>query len=386
MARIPLYYNRRSLFVRKLTTGASILGIALVVFVFASVQMLSRGIERTLTSGGHPDNAIVLRKGSQAELVSGLDRETARIISLEPEIVTDEKGPLVSMEAVVLIVAQRRDGKGVSNITIRGVTARAAEVRADVRIVSGRMFEHGQREIIVGQKLGERFFGTRIGESLKLGREFFKVVGIFEAGGSAQESEAWGDADEVMASFQRPVFSSVLARLKPGALAAYKARVEGDQRLGSDVKAEVQYYLDLSKNLAAFVFYLGLFVAVVFSLGATIGAMITMFAAVAARGREIGTLRAIGFSAGSILLGFVTESALLALLGGAIGVALSAVMTLVSFSTMNFDSWAEVVFRFELSPRIAATSMLAALLIGVAGGFFPARRAARMKVVDAVRT
>ncbi len=382
---IPFSYNRRSLFVRKVTTAASLLGIALVVFVFSTVSMLAAGIEKTLVSTGYPDNAIALRKGSQAELMSGIEREAMNIMTIAPEVASDAKGPLVTSELVVLIVLAKEAG-GVSNVTVRGVGERSLDVHAGVRLKEGRMFEHGKREIVVGQKLGGRFTSMRLGDTLKLGRDQWKVVGVLDAGGSGIDSEIWGSAEEIMGTFQRPVFSSVTARLKPGMFGAYRARLQGDQRLGVDVKTEQQYYQDQSRNLALFVSVLGTFVAIVFSLGAAIGAMITMYAAVAARMREIGTLRALGFSAGSVLFGFVIESILLALLGGAIGVALSSLMQLASFSTMNFDSFSEVVFKFHLSPRIVVGSLIFSLAIGLVGGFAPAWRASRMKVVDAVRT
>lgn len=382
---VPFYYNRRSLFVRKVTTAASLAGIALVVFVFSTVLMLSNGIERTLTSTGHAENAIVLRKGSQAELMSGLTREISDILSVAPEVATDDKGPLFARELVVLIVLDRADGDGISNVTVRGVGPRSLDVHSKTKLAAGRMFEHGKREIVVGKKLGGKFKGTRLGDTIKIGRERWSVVGTLEAGGSGHESEIWADVEELMVAFQRPVFSSVTARLKPGTFEAFKSRVLGDQRLGADVKTEIQYYKDQSKNLSLFVSALGLFVAIVFSLGAAIGAMITMYAQVSARVREIGTLRAIGFQRGAVLLGFIGESVMLALLGGAAGIALSSLMQLATFSTMNFDSFSEVVFRFELSGGIVVASLVFSVIIGIIGGLAPAVRASRMKVVDAVR-
>ena len=217
---IPLYYNRRSLFVRKVTTAASLFGIALVVFVFSTVIMLSAGIEKTLVATGYPDNAITLRKGSQAELMSGIERESMNIMTVSPEIVSDAKGPLVTAEAVVLIVLDR-EGSGISNVTVRGVGPRSLDVHAGVKLAEGRMFEHGKREVVVGHKLGGRFKNTRLGDSLKLGRDLWKVVGVLDAGGSGIDSEIWGSAEEIMVTFQRPVFSSVTARLKPGTFGAF---------------------------------------------------------------------------------------------------------------------------------------------------------------------
>jgi putative ABC transport system permease protein len=385
MAMIPLFYNRRSLWGRKVTTVASVIGIALVVFVFTTVLMLKRGIETTLAATGNPDNAITLRKGAQAEVESLLTRETKEVLAVAPEIEHDAKGALFSPELVVLIVADRRDGSGGSNVTVRGVGPRAMAVHSQVHLVEGRMFEHGKGEVIVGRKLAARFKGTALGETIKLGKDHWKVVGVMAADGSAFESEIWGDVEDLMPAFQRTLFSSVTARIKPGQFESYQQRAQGDIRLKVDVKRETTYYRDQSKGLALFVQILGLFVAVIFSLGAMIGAMITMYAQVASRVREIGTLRAIGFQRGAVLLGFVMESLMLALAGGAIGVLLSLPMTLATFSTMNFTSFSEIVFRFDLSPGIILASFIFAGVIGIFGGFFPAIRAARMKIVDVIR-
>jgi putative ABC transport system permease protein len=385
MAMIPLFYNRRSLWGRKVTTIASVIGIALVVFVWTAVKMLSHGIETTLTATGTEDNAIVLRRGAQAELESLLTRETKDVLKVSPEIASDAEGPLYSPEVVVLIVAPRRDGNGGSNVTVRGVGPRAIAVHSQVHLAEGRMFEHGKSEVIVGRKLAARFVGTALGETVKLGKQPFKVVGVIESGGSAFESEIWGDVEEILPAFQRPLFSSVTARIKPGQYQAYKSRAEADIRLKVDVKAERQYYKDQSKGLSLFVNYLGSFVAIVFSFGAIIGAMITMYAQVSSRVREIGTLRAIGFQRGAVLLGFVIESLMLALTGGVIGVLLALPWTMARFSTMNFTSFSEIVFRFDLTPDIILSAFIFAGFIGVIGGFFPAVRAARMKVVDVIR-
>lgn len=385
MAMIPLFYNRRSLWGRKITTFASVLGIALVVFVWTVVKMLSHGIETTLTATGTPDNAVVLRRGAQAELESLLTRETKDVLKVSPEIASDAEGPLYSPEVVVLIVADRRDGNGGSNVTVRGVGPRAMAVHSQVHLVEGRMYEHGKGEVIVGRKLAARFSGTALGESIKLGRQSFKVVGVTESAGSAFESEIWGDVEDVLPAFQRTLFSSVTARIKPGQLEAYKSRAEADIRLKVDVKPEIQYYRDQSKGLSLFVNVLGSFVAIVFSLGAIIGAMITMYAQVSSRVREIGTLRAIGFQRGAVLLGFVIESLMLALTGGIIGILLAFPMTMARFSTMNFQSFSEIVFKFDITPNIIVGSLIFASFIGIAGGFFPAIRAARMRVVDVIR-
>ena len=385
MAMIPLFYNRRSLWGRKVTTFASVLGIALVVFVWTTVKMLKEGITGTLTATGSEENAMVLRRGAQAELESLLTRETKDVLKVSPEIASDAEGPLYSPEVVVLIVADRRDGAGGSNVTVRGVGPRAMAVHSRVHLVEGRMYEHGKGEVIVGRKLGARFSGTSLGESIKLGKDHFKVVGIMEAGGSAFESEIWGDVEEILPAFQRTLFSSVTARIKPGQYESYKQKTEADIRLKVDVKTELQYYRDQSKGLSTFVNILGSFVAIVFSLGAIIGAMITMYAQVASRVREIGTLRAIGFRRGAVLAGFTIEALMLALTGGIIGIVLAFPMTLARFSTMNFQSFSEIVFRFDMTPAVIVSALEFAAIIGLFGGLLPAFRASRLKIVDVIR-
>ncbi len=385
MALVPFFYNRRSLFVRKVSTLASLAGVALVVFVFSTVLMLGQGVETTLTTTGDPANVIVMRQGSQAEMQSGLSREASQILSVAPEVEADAQGALATSELVVMVVLDRRDGGGASNVAIRGITSRSLAVHHQAKVTEGRMFERGKREVVVGRKLQDRFKGTVMGESIKLGKDSWRVVGQLEAGGSGFESEIWGDGDELMPAFQRTAFSSFTARLRPGAFPAFKARLDGERRLKLDAKNEVDYYRDQSKNLAMFVRVLGVFVAVVFSMGAMIGAMITMYAQVASRRREIGTLRALGFSGGAILFGFVIESLLLSLLGGGAGTALASLMEFATFSTVNFATFSVVAFTFDLTPAIAITALVFSSFIGVAGGFAPAVRAARMKVVDAVR-
>ena len=231
MAMIPLFYNRRSLWGRKVTTVASVLGIALVVFVWTTVDMLTHGIESTLAATGSANNSITLRRGAQAELESILTRETKETLAVSPEIENDAQGPLFSPEMVVVIVADRRDGAGGSNVTVRGVGPRAMAVHSQVHLREGRMFEHGKGEVIVGKKLAARFSGTAFGETLKLGKDHFKVVGVTDAGGSAYESEIWGDVEDLMPAFQRTLFSSVTARMKQGQLETYKKRAEADIRL-----------------------------------------------------------------------------------------------------------------------------------------------------------
>ncbi len=384
---LPLSYTLRNLWTRKLTTALTAGGMALVVFVFAAVQMLDTGLRQTLIATGQPDNVHVSRRASGAEISSVVDRAQAAVVESQPEIATGGNGMrLASKETVVLITLPKRDTGVATNVTTRGVGAAAFELRPQLRIVEGRAFRPGTAEVIVGSSLAQRFEGASAGSLLRFGGREWRVVGVFEARGSAYDSEIWADADQVLQSFRRNAWSAVVARLAdPATLPALKARLEGDPRLTLDVKAEREFFEDQSKALSNFISYLGLTLSVIFSVGAMIGAMITMYAAVANRTGEIGTLRALGFRRASILAAFMLEAVLLGVVGGIAGLMLASLMQFIHISTLNWQSFSELAFSFTLTPRIVATSMLFAVLMGVVGGFLPAVRAARLGIVDALR-
>jgi ABC-type antimicrobial peptide transport system permease subunit len=384
---VPLRYSARNLWARKLTTALTAGGMALVVFVFAAVMMLDAGLKQTLVATGQPDNILVTRRSSGTEIQSGVDRTQAAIVESQPEIAIGPGGvSMASKEVVVLIAQPKRDTGVPTNVTVRGVGAEGLALRPQVRVISGRMFRPGSAEIVVGRSIGERFDGTGIGESLRFGGRDWTVVGVFDGGGSAFDSEIWGDGEQMIQAFRRQAFSSVAARLgDPASFDELKRRLESDPRLTLDVKRERTFYEEQSEVMSNFISYLGLTLSVIFSVGAMIGAMITMYSAVANRTAEIGALRALGFRRGSILLAFLAEALFLALIGWVVGLALASGMQLVQISTMNWQSFSELAFRFTLTPEIVVKSLVFALAMGLAGGFLPAVRAARLKIVDALR-
>ena len=384
---IPIRYTFRNLWTRKLTTILTAGGMALVVFVFAAVQMLDTGLRATLVATGQPDNVLVTRKGSGAEISSGVERSQASIIEAQPEIAIGPAGTrLVSKEAVILITLPKRDTGQATNVTTRGVGEAAYALRPQVHLIEGRPFERGSSQIIVGRSLSQRFDGATIGAVMRFGGREWQVVGIFDSGGAAFDSEVWGDADQLMQAFRRQAYSSVIARLVDAdAFERLQARLEADPRLTLDVKRERVFYEEQSQALSKFISYLGLTLSIIFSIGAMIGAMITMYAAVANRVGEIGTLRALGFRRSAVLTAFLFESVLVGAIGGVVGIALASFMQLVQISTLNWQSFAELAFSFALTPRIALLSFAFAIVMGIVGGFLPAVRAARLKIVDALR-
>lgn len=387
MKAVPLSYTLRNLWTRKLTTLLTAGGMALVVFVFAAVQMLDTGLRQTLVATGQPDNIHVTRRAAGAEISSVIDRAQAAIVESQPEIAIGEDGQrLASKEVVILITLPKRDTGTATNVTTRGVGSAAFALRPQLRITGGRMFRPGVSEVIVGASIAERFEGAAPGSAMRFGGREWRVVGIFEAKGSAYDSEVWTDADQLQRAFRRNAWSVVVARIAdPGALPEIRRRLENDPRLTLDVKAEREFFEDQSKALSNFISYLGLTLSVIFSVGAMIGAMITMYAAVANRTGEIGTLRALGFRRRSILLTFLAEALMLGVFGGIAGLMLASLMQFVHISTLNWQSFSELAFSFTLTPRIIITSMTFAVLMGVAGGFLPAVRASRLNIVDALR-
>jgi ABC-type antimicrobial peptide transport system permease subunit len=385
--KIPLSYIVRNLWTRKLTTALTAGGMALVVFVFATVLMLEEGLRNTLVQTGTADNAVVIRRSSVTEVQSAVDRSQAAIATSAPEVAYGADGePMVSKEVVVLINLDKRGSRKPSNVVIRGVGLKGAALRPQVKLVEGRMFRPGSSEIITGRAIAQRFKGAGLNETLRFGGREWTVVGLFDAGGSGFDSEIWGDGDQLMQAFRRNAYSVVILELvSADRLEEFRARLESDQRLTLETKRETVFYAEQSEMLANFIRILGLTLSVIFSMGAIIGAMITMYAAVSNRTAEIGTLRALGFQRRSILAAFLLESLFLSLLGGAIGLFVASFMQLVSVSTMNWQSFSEIAFTFTLTPRIVVQSLLFAAFMGLLGGVLPAARAARLKIVDALR-
>jgi putative ABC transport system permease protein len=385
--KIPFSYSLRNLWARRLTTALTTGGLALVVFVFATVLMLEQGLRSTLVATGAFDNVLLIRRSAGTEVQSAIDRAQAGVIESQPEVAVGLDGrPLVSKEVLVLIALPKRGSASPSNVVIRGASERGLILRPQVHIVEGRMWRPGSSEIIVGRSIAERFEGISIGERLRFGLRDWTIVGVFDAGKSGFDSEIWGDADQMIQAFRRLNFSSIVMRLNdPGAFEALKERLESDPRLTVEVKREKIFYEEQSEALANFIRYLGITLSVIFSVGAVIGAMITMYASVAARTAEIGTLRALGFQRRSILWAFLTEAMLLGAVGGAIGIAMASSMQFFTVSTVNFQSFSELAFSFDLTPGIVAAAMAFALGMGLLGGVLPAAQAGRMKIVDALR-
>jgi len=385
--KIPFSYIVRNVTARKLTAVLTAGGMALVVYVFATVLMLAAGLESTLVATGREDNVIVIRRGSQSEIQSGIDRRQANIVESNPEIAVGPDGQrLVSKEPVVLINLQKRGSNKPANVVIRGVTAAGLELRSQVQLVEGRMFRSGTSEVIAGRAIANGFQGAGVGETLRFASRDWTVVGVFDAGRTGFNSEIWGDAEQMLQAFRRVGFSAVIFRLVDSdRFDAVKQEIESDPRLTLEAKRETRFYADQSESLSKFISYLGTTISVIFSIGAIIGAMITMYASVASRTAEIGTLRALGFPRRSILAAFLVEALLLGLLGGVIGLAAASTMQAITISTMNFQTFAELAFSFKLTPKIVVASLLFALGMGFVGGFLPAVRAARLRIVDALR-
>ena len=387
MKGLPLAYIVRNLWVRRVTTVLTALGMALVVYVFATVLMMSEGIRATLVATGQADNVIVLRKGAGAEINSAVTRDQAGIIETLPGIARDTLGrTMVSREPVVLINLPKRGNGKPSNVSVRGTSEMGGELRPQVRISEGRMFRPGTSEIVAGSAVAAGFQGVGLGQTLRFAGRDWLVVGIVDAGRSGFDSELWGDGEQMLQAFRRNAFSTVVLRLADvDGFEHIRKALEDDPRLSLEAKPERVFYAEQSEALATFIRLLGTALAAIFSIGAVVGAMITMFAAVAARTAEIGTLRALGFRRRAVLLAFLGESLLLATLGGVLGLAGASAMQAVDISTTNFQTFAELAFRFVLTPSIALQSMAFALAMGVVGGFVPAWRAARLEIADCLR-
>jgi len=360
---IPYSYSLRNLWTRRLTTALTATGMALVVFVFAAMQMLAAGLRATLVETGSYDNAVLIRKSSQTEVQSTVARDAAAIVETQPEVAVGAGGErLVAKEIIVLISLVQRRGERPANVTIRGIGAASLALRPQVRLKTGRLPKPGSSEIAAGASIARRFRGAGVGERLRFAQRDWFVVGILEGGGSAFDSEIWGDVDQLRQAFHRSVYSSVLLRLRdPAQFEALKKRLEGDPRLELEAKRETRFYADQSEAMAKFLRIFGSVLAAIFSFGAVIGAMITMYAAVANRVPEIGTLRALGFQRGSILAAFLLESAFLGLLGGVCGLFGAAFLQFATVSTMNWQTFSELAFRFDLTAAIAGKSLVFAL-------------------------
>jgi putative ABC transport system permease protein len=384
---LPLRYSLRNALVRWRSTIATVLGIALVVFVFVLLQSLAAGIEKSSGNTGDPRNIMVVRKGSTAESASLISRQNFQDIRYFPEIALNANGePIISADVLVLVNLPRRNNGGEANVLLRGVTPRGRELRPQVRLVAGRWFEPGKREVVVSAKLARRFANFDVGQSFKSGSATLTVVGWLAGGGSAFDSECWLDADECRAIFERDMYSSFLIR--PGDEAAGTKlieRIEADRRFKLKAEKEVEYYRKQTMT-AAPIKWLGSFLAVTMSIGAVFAAMNTMYAAVGARTREIGTLRVLGFRRRSVVLALLVEGGFLALIGGVLGCALAFHWNGYTTATMGMETFSEIVFEFSVTPKLVAEGLIFAVVVGLIGTAFPAIRASRLPVIDALKS
>jgi putative ABC transport system permease protein len=383
---VPLYYNARSLWARRLSTGLTILGLGLVVFVFAAVLMLARGIEAALSAGGDPSNVVLLREGADSELGSFVERDSLRVLSTRPEVATSVEGEPLATDEVVVLVALPRGGGNVMNTTARGVSPLSFAARPTVRLSSGRMPRPGTNEVVLGSSLVGSTPGARVGGELRFAQQVWPVVGVLTAEGGAFESELWADARRLGSAFGRDGPSSAIVRLRsPEQVGAFLRGVEEDPRFTLKAQAESEYWASQATALATFIRVLGLFVSFVFSLGAVLGAMITMYAQVASRLAELGMLRAVGFRRRGVLASIMAESALLGTAGGVLGAGAAFAMRWVEIRTLNFQTFAEVSFGFAPTPGILLAALLFGAGMGLLGGLLPALRAARLSILDALR-
>jgi putative ABC transport system permease protein len=384
---IPISYNLRNLRLRKGLTIMTALGIALTVTTAIFLMALLSGLQRAFVSSGSPLNVLVLRKGSEAELTGGFDRSLFPTLTTLPGIAKDSHGePMASGELVVVIVLPRKDGTGEVNVTVRGMMPDGLEIRPSAKLIEGRWFQTGQREVVVSKSIRNRFSHANIGDTMEFGKGSWKVVGVFDAGGSAYESEIWGDLNQEASDFDRRegLSSAYLHATDPIAADALKNRVSDDQRLKLEGFIETDYYAKQTSS-GNVIEWIGWTVAIIMAIGSSFAAMNTMYAAVAYRGREIATLRVLGFSRPAILTSFVLESLLLALLGAFAGILLMLPFNGMQTGTSNAVTFSEVVFSLQITAQVAGYAILFALIMGLVGGFAPAWHAARQNILTALR-
>ncbi len=385
--KIPLIYNLRSLRQRPVATITTALGMALVVAVFIAMMALSNGFRAELARTGSTENVIMLRKGANQEMNSGLSREAARIAAGMPFVATGSDGqPLVSPETYVVVPLQRANAGGLANVVARGVSQRAFEVRKDVEIVQGRPFRSGAREVVVGTKFVERFENSGVGDTVRFGGADWTIVGHFSAGGSSFESEIWGENEQFMPVFRGQIFQSITFRMRdPTAYEGVREMLEGDSRLNVDAFREREFYVNQSTLLSQVLSFIAIFIAGIMAVGAVFGAINTMYAAVAARAPEIGVLLTLGFKRRNVLASFLVEAVMIAAIGGVIGGLLALPINGLVTSTTNWNTFSEIAFAFWVTPELLVAGLIFAVVMGVLGGFFPAWKAARQNVVDSLR-
>lgn len=382
------WLNLRNLPQRVASSMVAVVGVGAVVLVFSAVLSMAAGLERTMQSAGTDNTAIIMRKGSTSELNSGLSNEQTLIIANAPGILKDGDAAVMSAELYVVVDVKKRSTQSDANVPFRGIQAGAFDVRQNVRISQGRMFEEGKNEIVVGEAAQSEFAGLGVGETIRFGQSEWTIVGAFDAGGSVSESELWTDVRVLQAAYRRGnSFQSVRVKLEsPESIETLRQALDEDPRIDPDVMTERDYYSSQSEGLVQFIKLIGYPLTVLMAVGAIFGALNSMYSSVSVRGKEIATLRALGFGPTAVLCSTVIESVLLALVGGLLG-GMMAFLVFNGFqvSTLNGPSFSQVVFGFAVTPELLGQGMRAALIIGVVGGLFPAIRAARLPVATALR-
>jgi putative ABC transport system permease protein len=384
---IPISYNIRNLKLRKSLTIMTALGIALTVTTAVFIMALLAGLDRAFVTSGNPLNVLVLRKGSTSELTGPFPAQDFPVFKTLPGVAKDSHGdPLVSGETVVVIVLPHNDGTGEVNVSVRGMMQDGLELRGGVKLAQGRWFTPGQREVVVSDSIHRRFLHSNVGDTMEFGKGQWQVVGVFDAGGTAYESEVWGDVNQMNSDFDRQgVYSSAYLRATDAVSAdALKHRVSDDQRLQLDGALETEYYAKQTSS-GNVIRVIGWVVAVIMAIGSSFAAMNTMYAAVAYRSREIATLRVIGFSRSSILTSFVFEAVMLSLLGAIVGIVLMLPFNGMTTGTQNQTTFSEVVFSLRMTPVVVAWAIAFAVIMGLIGGLAPAWHAARQNILNALR-
>jgi putative ABC transport system permease protein len=385
---VPVAYNFRSIRVRWASAVVAVLGIAGTVGVFIAMLSLARGFQATLVSSGSADNALVTRAGATSEMTSGVSIDSVKIIQDAPGIARGADGPLLTRETVLMAPIPLRSTGTDANVELRGVSPNVLTIRNNVKIIEGRMFRPGLSELVVGKNAKATYSGLTLGSTIGLGSASWQVVGIFDAGGSAFDSEVWGDPHLLNGAYNRPdTFSqSVTVHLtSPAALEQLKDSLTSDPRLNVDVTREIDYYAKQSTRMTMLITRLGGFVALIMAIGAVFGALNTMYSAVAERGREIATMRALGFGGTNVVLSFVFEALMISLFGGVIGCLAVLPLNGLTTSTMNFQTFSNLAFAFKITPLLLLSGVCFALMMGFLGGILPAVRAALLPVATALR-
>ena len=385
---IPIVYNLRSVRARWTSAIVAVVGIAGTVGVFVAMLSLANGFRATLVSSGSPDNALIVRGGATSEMTSGVALDAVKIIQDAPGIARGPNGPLVTAEAVLMAPIPLRSTGTDANVEVRGVSPNVLEIRKGVRIIEGRMFSPGLAEVVVGKNANTTYSGLTLGNTIGLGTVQWKVVGVFDAGGSSFDSEVWGDPHLLTAAYNRPdtFFQSVTAHLTSReSLTQLREALTSDPRLNVDVLREIDYYAKQSTRMTTLITRLGGFVAFVMAIGAVFGALNTMYSAVADRGKEIATMRALGFGGPSVVFSFLLEALLISFVGGLLGCLAVLRLNGITTSTINFQTFSNLAFAFKITPGLLAEGIVFALVMGVLGGLLPAVRAAGLPVATALR-